>query len=101
MFVENKSATSHLGILCKAFEDDRVTSCDQVQRGLYWYNGARAAGYMAIPPILRSASMLLKGGACTTAAAIRAAWGRGNGDSPDEGTPQAMQVGDIPVPTLF
>lgn len=102
MFVETDSASTHIGFWCNIFHlSPARPDCDQVQRGLYWYNGARAAGYMAIPPILSPWGMVGKGGACTAAAALRVSWGKGNGDSPKEGTPQSVAVGQIPVPSLF
>eukprot|EP00927_Polykrikos_kofoidii_P014868 TRINITY_DN16573_c0_g2_i1.p1 TRINITY_DN16573_c0_g2~~TRINITY_DN16573_c0_g2_i1.p1 ORF type:complete len:352 (+),score=62.52 TRINITY_DN16573_c0_g2_i1:69-1124(+) len=99
MFVEKDSATSHFDFWCRMFKGGRITDCDQVQRKLYWYNGAMAAGYMASPPILSSLSMIGKG--CFKAAGLRAAWGSGNGDAKQNGIPQTTPVGEISVPSLF
>jgi len=100
MFVETNSATSHNNLFCNAFKNDRL-DCDTVQRGLYWYNGARNAGYMAIPPIFDASEMMSQGGYCAASAPLRGAWGSGSGESPKEGQPQQKRAGDIHVPTLF
>lgn len=100
MFMENNSARSHNNFWCNFFETDRM-DCDTLQRGFYWYNGASDAGYMAIPPAFNASYMASQGGYCASSAAVRAAWGPGSGELPQDGQNQTKAVGMIHVPTLF
>lgn len=70
-----------------------------MQRSLYWYNGASAAGVLATPPIMDSGTLLSEGFVATSE--LRVTWGMGNGEVPNEGISQSHSIGNAQMPALF
>lgn len=103
MFVLNNSATLHGSFLWYSMGD---TSGDAnsgsfpnpaaFQKALWWYNGARDAGRMAIPRIMGAGELLSRG--AFAAAALRAVFG---GTPQARGEPAARPVGNVSVPSLY
>lgn len=97
MFIEDHSATSHLGFFCNSMRlgDSRFKSCDHVQHALWWYNGAMEIGAMAGPPFMTAGELLLKGD--PTMSALRAFWG-GKETGPYH---QTSPTGPVSMPALY
>lgn len=73
----------------------KFRSAAAFQKALWWYNGAQAAGVLAMPPVLSAAQLARSS---LSAAALRELFG----GTPDNGTAAAHPVGPIAsTPTLF
>lgn len=66
-----------------------------LQRALYWYNGAMATGTMAMPPLMSVAELEAHGASGT--AKLRALFG----GTPNAGHAAPVAIGRVTVPTVF
>ena len=103
MFVLNHSATLHgnfwyntMGKTSGDADSGSFADAAAFQKALWWYNGARDAGRMAIPRVMGAGELLAHG--AFSAAALRGIFG---GTPTARGTPEARPVGNVSVPSLF
>ena len=93
--IENKFWWYTTGLTAGTKYGEKFDSPEDFQKSLWWYNGAKDAGVMAMPPIMSTTSLLKDG-------AWGAAFLRGiYGGEPDDGIPAVNRLGNVQVPSLF
>jgi pimeloyl-ACP methyl ester carboxylesterase len=73
----------------------RFATPADLQRALWWYNGAMTTGTMAMPPLMSAAELVAYN--ATATAALREIFG----GTPNPGHSASVKIGAITVPTLF
>jgi pimeloyl-ACP methyl ester carboxylesterase len=108
MFSMNESASLNAGFLYRTLgatsgdaHSDSFASASEFQNSLWWYNGAFAAGYMALPPTFTAEQLLVKY-KDPSMSSLRALFpGSAAAQAHPEGIPAAVTVGNVSAPALY
>jgi len=106
MFTMNNSASHAFGLFYHAMaggpdSEDGFNSEEDFQKALWWYNGAFAAGVMAMPPLFSGSELLLKYKNPAMAALREAFDGCDECKAHPGGIPASHPTATVHVPSLF
>jgi len=100
MFTMDDSASRNFNMLYNMLGTG-FTSTSDFQKALWWYNGAYAAGVMAMPPTFSASELLWRHGRVTMSALRAAFSGCDECQAKPEGWAATTRVGNVTMPALY